>query len=358
MTYAVIMAGGAGSRFWPKSRIARPKQFVSLFGEQTMLQKTIQRLSGFADAGRVLVVTNESYLSIVQQQAPNLREQFVIGEKVARNTAPCVAAAAALLYEQDPDAVMVVLPADHEIGKPETFLSVLRSASELASKRESLVTIGIEPNRPETGYGYIRRKEEELELAGDHKAYPVMNFTEKPDSETASGFLASSDYYWNSGMFIWKVSVIVEAFKKHLPEIYQGMEKLMKSEKRQEDMDQFYLGCPSVSIDYGIMEKAEKVDVIPAEFGWNDVGSWTAVHELSEKDADNNASGGANTLFLESQSNLVHSDSGKLIALIGLDDIAVVETDDAIMVMPLHKAQKVKELYEKIKSDPLKKEYL
>lgn len=358
MTYAVIMAGGAGTRFWPKSRVSRPKQFVSLFGEQTMIQKTIYRLKGFADPENTVVVTNESYIPIVQKQVPELKHQFIIGEKVARNTAPCVAAAAALLYEKDPDAVMAVLPADHEIGNPKEFLSVLRSAAELASARDSLVTIGIQPNRPETGYGYIRRKEEELSGTGGRKGYPVMNFTEKPDQETAESFLASGDYYWNSGMFIWKVSVIVEAFKTHLPEIYAGMEKLMNSEKSQQDMDGFYLGCPSISIDYGIMEKAEKVDVIPAEFGWNDVGSWTAVHELSEKDENLNAVGSARAVFLDSRSNLVHSESGKLIALVGMENIAVIETDDAVLVLPLEQAQSVKELYEEIKKDPDKKGFL
>lgn len=358
MTYAVIMAGGAGTRFWPKSRIARPKQFVSLFGEQTMLQKTIHRLSGFVDSGQILVVTNESYLSIVKEQIPSLNGEFIIGEKVARNTAPCVAAAAALLYDTDPDGVMVVLPADHEIGNPAEFLKVLKSASELASSRNSLVTIGIQPNRPETGYGYIRRKEADIGEYGGRKAYPVMNFTEKPDEETARSFLASGEYYWNSGMFIWTVSAIVEAFRTHLPEIYSGMEKLMNSEKSQNDMDEFYLGCPSVSIDYGIMEKAEKVDVIPAEFGWNDVGSWTAVQELSEKDSEGNVAGSSNALFLESRSNLVHSESGKLITLIGMENIAVVETEDALMVLPLDQAQKVKELYEEIKKDPEKKGFL
>lgn len=358
MTYAVIMAGGSGTRFWPKSTKSLPKQFLNLFGEHTMIQETVNRLSGMIDPARVLVVTNDSYISIVEKQLPEVKKEFIVGEPVARNTAPCVAAAAAILYKEDPDSVMVVLPADHRIGKPDKFLNVLSSAVETAKSEDSLVTIGIRPNRPETGYGYIRFHENQCFKKGDHPVYNVKNFTEKPDLETAESFLKSGDYLWNSGMFIWKTKTILKAFESHLPEIHDLTEELLKSDCGEDDLNRFYRSCPSISIDYGIMEKAEKVQVIPGDFDWNDVGSWTAVHELSEKDKQGNAVGKALTSIHDSSSNLIHSGSDKIIALVGVDNIAVVETDKAILVVNLNKAQGVKEVVEDLKKDPKKSGYL
>lgn len=357
MNYAVIMAGGAGTRFWPKSRISRPKQFLSLFGKGTMLQKTIGRLEGFVDPENVLVITNETYVQIVANQAPGLSKDHIIGETVARNTAPCVAAAAALLYRKDPDAVMIVLPADHEIGKPKDFVKTLRTAVSAAEKYDSLVTIGIHPDRPETGYGYIHRGEKPLK-AGEGDVYPVIKFEEKPNRERAEMFLKSGEYLWNGGIFIWKVSSIVDAFKKHMPEIYGYMNDLIHSEATSGQIDDFYRACPSISVDYGIMEKAENVQVVPGSFGWNDVGSWKAVYELTGKDENENAKGDSNALFHNSSNSLVHSESKKLITLVGVDNLAVVETEDSIMVINLDNAQEVKEVYEKIKSDDEKKEFL
>ena len=356
MNYAVIMAGGAGTRFWPKSRISRPKQFLSLFGKKTMLQKTIGRLQGFIDPKNVLVITNESYLQIVADQAPDLEEEHIIGETVARNTAPCVAAAAALLYKKDPDAVMIVLPADHEIGKPDEFIQTLKTAVSAAEKYNSLVTIGIHPDRPETGYGYIQRGEKPLIENG--AVYPVVKFEEKPNLERAEKFLKSGDYLWNGGIFIWKVSSIVDSFKKHMPEIYGLMNDLMDSDATSGEIDHFYRSCPSISVDYGIMEKAENVQVVPGSFEWNDVGSWKAVHDLSEKDENRNAKGDANTFFHKTSNSLIHSESNKLITLVGVENLAVVETEDSIMVINLDNAQDVKEVYEKIKSDEEKRGFL
>ena len=358
MTYAVIMAGGAGTRFWPKSRISRPKQFIKLFGSETMLQKTVKRLSGFLPPKNIMIVTNEDYVPIVKEQVPQLTDKFLIGETVARNTAPCVAAAASLLYKKDPDGVMVILPSDHLIGDNEDFYSVLETAVSTAEKQNSLVTIGIEPNRPETGYGYIRRTENADIFEAGHLVYEVRNFTEKPEIDRALAFLESGDYLWNSGIFIWKVSTIVEAFKKYLPEVYKNMETLIQSPQKKEDIDSFYTACPSVSIDYGIMEKADKVHVVPGDFEWNDVGSWKAVHELSEKDSDDNASDGAQAIFYNSSSNLAHSETGKLIAFAGVENIAVVETEDAILVVDLENAQAVKGVYEKLRENENTKKYL
>lgn len=357
MNYAVIMAGGAGTRFWPKSRKSRPKQFLSLFGRETMLQKTIGRLEGFIDPKNVLVITNETYLQMVTNQSPDLAEDHIIGESVARNTAPCVAAAAALLYKKDPDAVMIVLPADHEIGKPDEFVKTLKTAVSAAKEYDSLVTIGIRPDRPETGYGYIRRGEKPLREDGG-AVYPVIKFEEKPNLERAKEFLESGDYLWNGGIFIWKVSVIVDSFRKYMPEIYGYMNDLIQGDATAGQIDEFYRACPSISVDYGIMEKAKNVQVVPGSFEWNDVGSWKAVHDLSEKDESQNAKGDSNALFHNTTNSLVHSDSKRLITLVGVDNLAVVETEDSIMVMNLDKAQEVKEVYEKIKNDPETKDFL
>tara|TARA_R100001143_G_scaffold63593_1_gene73121 strand:+ start:30061 stop:31134 length:1074 start_codon:yes stop_codon:yes gene_type:complete len=357
MNYAVIMAGGTGTRFWPKSRKSRPKQFLSLFGNETMLQKTIGRLKGFIDPENVLVITNEDYLKIVANQVPKLAKDHIIGEKVARNTAPCVAAAAALLYKKDPDAVMIVLPADHEIGKPEAFVKTLKTAVSVAEKYDSLVTIGIQPDRPETGYGYIHRGDEPVNVGGE-VVYPVLKFEEKPNLGRAEKFLESGEYFWNGGIFIWKVRTIVDAFKNHMPEIFGYMNDLIYSEATTKDIDKFYKACPSISVDYGIMEKAENVHVVPGSFEWNDVGSWKAVHKLSEKDENQNAKGNANALFHNTSNSLIHSDSNKIIALVGVDNIAVVETEDSIMVINLDEAQKVKDVYEMIKNDSDIREYL
>ncbi|MCC5907435.1 MAG: mannose-1-phosphate guanylyltransferase [Balneolaceae bacterium] len=358
MIYAVIMAGGAGTRFWPKSRMQKPKQFLNLFGGRSMLQQTADRLDGFIAKDKIMVITNQSYRPLVQEQLPGLIDSFLIGEPVARNTAPCIASAASLLYKENPQAVMVVLPADHRIGNPEAFKKVLASAVETARSEETLVTIGIEPNRPETGYGYIRREVKPDAKRGENSVYKVKNFTEKPDLPTAEQFLKSGDYLWNSGMFIWKVSTIVDVFKHHLPGIYEQMERLIVSDKSAKDIDLFYEKCPSVSIDYGIMEKAESVHVVPGSFDWNDVGSWKAVHELSKKDPAGNAAGKSKALFHKSGTNLVHTDSGKLVTFVGVDEVALVETDDAILVVNLSETQEVKKLVDILGEDPDLEHYI
>ena len=352
MTYAVIMAGGTGTRFWPKSTSKHPKQFLKLFGKETMIQQTVHRLSPHINSENVLVVTNSDYVPFVERQLPSVPAHQVVGEPVARNTAPCVAAAAAILHKIDPESTMVVLPADHRIEDRERFLNVLDGAAGLADKSEALITIGIEPNRPETGYGYIQYDSADESEAGDFSAYAVKNFTEKPDLEKAKSFVQSGDYVWNSGMFIWKTSAILKAFENYLPEIYELTRDLIQSDVTDEDVRKFYDACPSISVDYGIMEKAENVRVIPAEFGWNDVGSWRSVHDLSDKDDQQNALEPADTVALNSRSNLVQSDSGKQVVLIGVENLAVVETEDAIMVLNLDHDQEVKQVVEQFKADP------
>ena len=358
MNYAVIMAGGTGTRFWPLSKKRKPKQFLSLFSEKTLLQETVNRLDGFIPQSRAMVITNRDYREWVSEQIPNIPKDFIIGEPVAKNTAPCIASAAAVLLRKDPDAVMMVMPADHQIQNRQALHSVLNTASKTALEENALVTIGIEPSRPETGYGYIRREEDMQFKKNKLPVYKVKNFTEKPDEETAVRFFKSGDYLWNSGIFVWKASAIVNAFQKYLPDLYKHLETLMNSGLANGDIDEFYYSCPNVSIDYGVMEKAKDVYLIPAEFDWNDIGSWKAVHELAKKDENGNASLGTEIITEGAKQTLVHSSSGKLITLVGVSNIALVETEDSIMVLNLDKAQDVKSVVEVMKSDSDLKKYL
>lgn len=358
MNYAVIMAGGTGTRFWPLSKKRKPKQFLSLFSEKTLLQDTVDRLDGFIPESRAMVITNRDYKEWVSDQIPDIPEEFIIGEPVAKNTAPCIASAAAVLLKKDPEAVMMVMPADHQIQNREALHTVLDAAAKTALQEDALVTIGIEPNRPETGYGYIRRGSDKRFIKNELPVYKVKNFTEKPDEKTAATFLKSGDYLWNSGIFVWKASTIVNAFRNHLPDLYKHLDTLINSSLATGDIDEFYYSCPSVSIDYGVMEKADDVFLIPGDFNWNDIGSWKAVHELAEKDETGNAFFGVDVIEEGSHETLVHSKSGKLITLVGVSNIALVETDDSILVLNLDKAQDVKNVVDTLKADKDLKKYL
>ncbi|HET8866260.1 MAG TPA: mannose-1-phosphate guanylyltransferase [Gracilimonas sp.] len=361
MVYAVIMAGGSGTRFWPKSTKKLPKQFLSLFGEGTMIQNTARRIEPIIPQERILVITNDDYVDIVKDQLPSIPADNVVGEPVAKNTAPCVAIAAEMLYKKDPEAVMVVLPADHHIQEPEIFNEFLKAAIEKAGSGENLVTIGINPDRPETGYGYIHGDDSVQEEYNQKLVHPVKAFKEKPDEATAQQFLVAGDYYWNSGMFIWSVSTILNEFKKYLPDMYDLVKKSSDSffsQDHKSAVDSFYRACESVSIDYGIMEHAENVFLVPAEFGWNDVGSWTAAYELGNKDSHGNVINTKHATFSESTKNYISSKSGKMISIVGVDGIAVVETDDAILVCKLDKAQNVKEIVDELKSNEELKKFL
>lgn len=354
MLHAVIMAGGTGTRFWPRSTEAHPKQFLNIFGERTMLQSTVDRIQKLVPRDRVWVITNDRYVDLVKEQLPGVPARNIVGEPVGRNTAPCVAAAAALIREQDPEGTMAVLPADHHISQPDKFISILEAADAQASDGQSLVTIGIEPDHPETGFGYIEFDTDVSETQKGHEIKKVKQFREKPDLDTAKDFIASGNFLWNSGMFIWQASTILDEFKKHLPTIYNEVEKLapaIGSDNQKEAVDQFYHNCMSISIDYGIMEQADSVFVVPGSFGWNDVGSWRAVYDLREKDENGNVVQADTVTFVRAKDNLIQSSSGKMIALIGVEDLAVVETDQAILVCKLDESQGVKEVVNKLRKD-------
>ncbi|MDX1617836.1 MAG: mannose-1-phosphate guanylyltransferase, partial [Balneolaceae bacterium] len=344
MLHAVIMAGGSGTRFWPKSTQARPKQFLNLFGDRSMLQMTVDRIEQLVPFERILVITNDRYVDLVEEQLPDLPVENIVGEPVARDTAPCVAYAAGMLRQRDPDATMFVLPADHYIEHTDRFLSILQAAAAKA-EQECLVTIGIQPDRPETGYGYIEYDATHEESVEGMTVRRVNQFTEKPDEETARSFLRAGHYLWNSGMFIWKAATVIGQFREHQPGIYTQIESLEAADPGDDSvLRRFYENCPAISIDYGIMEHARDIFVVPGAFGWNDVGSWTALYELRSKDENGNVVHTKHLKTEQAVNNLIQTQSEKMVALVGVDNLAVVETDDAILICNLDKAQGVKQI--------------
>lgn len=354
MIYGLIMAGGIGSRFWPKSRIGRPKQFLEFFGSQSLIQTTINRIRPLIPPERIIVSTNSDYAALVKEQIPDIPDENIIGEPVAKNTGPCIAFAAALIRERDPDATMVVLPSDHFIRNEKAFLEDLENCVTLANEKEELVTIGIPPTRPETGYGYIQYVDKESVSNTVEESYVVKTFAEKPDLDTALKFLQSGDFLWNSGMFIWKAKSILKEIKEHLPVLFHQVEIFQKSLSEnegkidQKTLEKVYNSCFSVSIDYGIMEKSGRVLVLLSHFDWSDLGSWMAIYELQkEKNTDEygNVIQQGKSICINSENCYLDSDNKKLIALVGLQGIGVIETKDAILICRLDSSQDVKEVY-------------
>lgn len=358
MLHALIMAGGSGTRFWPSSTKKRPKQFLEIFGDRTMLQQTFDRIEPIIPAKRVWVITNEDYVDLVRKQLPGVPFSNIVGEPIARNTAPCVALAAALISRKDPDGTMVVLPADHHITQPDRFRSILATASSKAGKEDALVTIGIKPTRPETGYGYIESLPAKKESPNAPPVLEVRQFREKPDEETARSFLEAGHFLWNSGMFSWRTDTIIDRFNQHLPEVYRQIEVFLESEGTDDDIRTFYEGCPSISIDFGIMEKSSNVYVVPGSFGWNDVGSWRAVYDLREKDKMGNVREASCLQLHKAKNNLVKSGSEKIFALVGVENLAIVETDKAFLVCNLDEAQGVKQIVEQLRANDELNEFL
>lgn len=347
MTYAVIMAGGIGSRFWPESRQARPKQFLNVFGDATLIQNTVARLNGIIPPERCLVVTHERYVSQVKQQLPAVPTENILAEPMSRNTAPCITYAAHVVKARDPDATMVVLPADHIIRDVRGFHTVLRTAIDDAQQPGTLVTIGIQPTHPETGYGYIQYDgPTDLPAVSEEnppEAYPVRTFAEKPDLSTAERFLDSGDFLWNSGMFIWRADTILNEIATHLPDLHDAftpVEEALATKSNATPLEDAFQDSPSVSIDYGVMERAETVKVVPGSFGWSDVGDWRAVYELSEKDEHGNALQGE-VIMHDSSRCYVQADD-RLVVLVGIHDAVVVDSGDAVLVSHRESTQQVK----------------
>ncbi len=335
----VILAGGSGTRFWPSSRSGNPKQFLALTSQHSLLQETLGRIRSKASGDRIYIVTNKKFKSIIARQTKGLGipARNILFEPSGKNTAPAIAWAASLIFKQDPDAVMAVLPSDHLIANKANYLKVLDQAVRLAEK-DYLVTLGIVPTRPETGYGYIKGRK-------NGAMYEVERFVEKPSLPKAQEYLKTKKYFWNSGMFIWKAGVILNEFKAYLPETY----KAFSAAPSQKAVEKFWNGLQSISIDYGIMEKAKRVAVVPAAgIGWSDVGSWEALWEVSAKDKNGNAFKGE--VVADGTRNTLAVADKRLVALVGLDDIVVVDTPDAVLVCRKSASQSVKNIVEALKA--------
>jgi mannose-1-phosphate guanylyltransferase len=345
--YAVIMAGGVGSRFWPRSTEKTPKQLLEIVNSGTLIQNTVERISSLIEPSKILIVTNKLQKPAVAKQLPQVPAENIIVEPIGRNTAPCIGLAALFIRRMDPDAVMVVLPADHLIADPEEFRRILSLSIWVAYESGKLITIGINPSRPETGYGYIQVIDEDdgTNPYLDRGIFKVKTFAEKPNRETAHKFLQSGDFIWNSGMFIWKVDTILREISASLPELSGELENIdgaIGTDRITQAIETGYGMIRGISIDYGVMEKAHEVYVLRGEFGWSDVGSWDEVYRLSGKDADGNSVTGKAVLH-GTKNTLVHA-GDKIIAAVDVEDLIIIASDNAILVCRRGESQDVKEV--------------
>lgn len=344
--YAVIMAGGVGSRFWPRSKKKLPKQLIKIFGEMTMIQATVDRLSGLVENENIFIITNELQRPEVIKQLKNIPVENIIEEPFGRNTAACIGLASIIVKAKDPDAVTVVLPADHIIKEKVKFETIIKNAAQFAYDSKGLVTIGINPTRPETGYGYIQIDDKKVAK----NIFKVFAFAEKPNYATALRFIESGDFLWNSGMFIWHVDAILDEIKNLMPDLYEGLMIIQNSLTKpnfREELINVYGQLKKISIDYGIMEKSSKVFLTKGMFTWSDVGNWEEVYQLSEKNKDGNAIIGKVFTDMVVDSYIYSPD--KMTAVIGLDNIIVISHEDTVLVCRRDKAQDVKEIVDFLK---------
>jgi len=343
-TYCVIMAGGVGSRFWPMSRSAYPKQFLDFLGlGRTLLQQTYDRFLPICPPENILVVTNARYADIVKQQLPDLKDDQILAEPSRRNTAPCVAYANHVIAARDPKAMIIVAPSDHLVMKEDAFQETVRLALQQASTADSLVTLGIMPNRPDTGYGYIQFSEGSSSVHARVKK--VKTFTEKPDHATAVSFLESGEFLWNAGIFIWSLESIRKAYREHLPEMeaqFTTGAQAFGTAAESAFITSIYNGCENVSIDYGIMERATNVFTVVSEFGWSDLGTWGSLYGHLPKDEQGNAKIGKDVKLYDCANNVVHAHDDRLMVLQGLEDFIVVSTKDALLVCRKQDEQQIK----------------
>lgn len=348
--YAIIMAGGIGSRFWPISRTSYPKQFIDILGTgKTLIQNTYDRFLKICPKENIYVVTNESYAGLVKEQLPDMGDNQILTEPVMRNTAPCVAYGCFKIESLNPDAAIVVAPSDHLILDEAAFVNAIEKSLETASEHQCLVTLGIKPSRPDTGYGYIQYTENAIN--GDfHK---VKTFTEKPNLELARTFLQSGDFLWNAGIFVWSAKAIVKAFNSYLPDmfdIFAEARSVYNTDDERRHVSNAYQRCTNISIDYGIMEKADNVYVLPSEFGWSDLGTWASIYELSNKDYVGNAVIPAEKVIMYDSSNcMVNVPDEKLVILQGLHDYIVVESNNTLLICPRDQEQNVKQVVADVK---------
>ena len=346
--YAIIMAGGVGSRFWPVSTTEFPKQFHDMLGSgETLIQKTFSRLSNIIPAENILILTNEKYNDLVLEQLPTVKQEQVLLEPAMRNTAPCILYASLKIKKQNPNAVMVVAPSDHWIEDEKAFCDNLQQCFDFCAAENALMTLGIQPTFPNTGFGYI-----EYDKSDSNPIKKVSQFREKPDYETAKSFLDSGNFLWNGGIFIWSVKAIINSFEEFQPQMnalfLEGLDSFNTNEEA-DFINQNYAKSENISIDYAILEKAENVFVLPATFDWNDLGTWGSLHEKLDKDENNNAVVNATVLLNNSSSNIISTSKEKLVIIDGLEDFIIVDKDNVLLIYPKSKEQEIKGIVAKLK---------
>jgi mannose-1-phosphate guanylyltransferase len=349
--YAIIMAGGIGSRFWPISRTSHPKQFIDILGTgKTLIQNTYERFLKICPKENIYVVTNENYTKLVKHQLPDMADQQILTEPVMRNTAPCVAYGCFKIESMNPDAAIVVAPSDHLILDEAAFIVAIEKSLQTATEKKCLVTLGIKPSRPDTGYGYIQYTDNAI----NDEFFKVKTFTEKPTTEIAQTFIQSGDFLWNAGIFVWSASAIIDAFNSYLPEmheIFAEARSVYNTDEEKAFIHKVYQRCINISIDYGIMEKAENVYVLPSEFGWSDLGTWASIYQLADKDYVGNAVIPSDKVIMYDSSNcMVNVPGEKLVILQGLHDFIVVESNNSLLICPRDQEQNIKQVVADVKN--------
>ena len=344
--HLVIMAGGVGSRFWPMSTTENPKQFIDVLGVgKSLLQLTVERFGDLVAPENIWVVTNQKYADIVEKQLPNMPKSNILCEPCRRNTAPCIAYVSWHIKSKDPKANIVVTPSDHIVTNTIEFQRVIRECMKFTSETDAIVTLGMKPNRPETGYGYIQADLSTASLR-NKEIYCVDSFREKPDYVTAEKYIQKNYYFWNAGIFIWSVNTIVNAFRIYQPtmsKIFESMHSIYGTDMEQEEINRRFPECESISVDYAIMEKAEEIFVCPADFGWSDLGTWGSLHLQSKKDLYGNACIGQDINLIESHNCIVHTTQEKRVVIQGLDGYIVAEKNDTLLICKLSEEQRIKQ---------------
>ena len=349
--YCVIMCGGVGSRFWPFSRTNVPKQFLDFFGTgKSLLQMTVERVSTLVDKDRIVLVTNESYADMLRQQLPEIKESNILLEPARRNTAPCICWAAHHIFAQDPEASIMTLPSDHLILKEMAFIKAMDEGMTFVENNDGLLTLGIKPTSPETGYGYIQKG---MQVIGSDDTMKVKSFTEKPNLEMAKMLIATGEFFWNSGIFLWRAKTILEAFKKYAPEIAAHFDMGLPyygTEKEQNFINDEFVNSPSISVDYAIMEKAENVYVKTVDLGWSDLGTWKALYETSPKNIEGNVTQNCKLISNDCSGTVFAIKGDKVIVAVGLKDYIVAENGNALLICPMSEEQKVRQMVNDVKS--------
>ncbi|MDX1940155.1 MAG: mannose-1-phosphate guanylyltransferase [Saprospiraceae bacterium] len=356
-TYVAIMAGGVGSRFWPASRTAKPKQFLDILGlGKSLLQMTVERFLPLCPPEHIFIVTNAVYRDLVKEQLPQLTDNQILLEPSRNNTAPCIGYTAFKLQQLNPNANLIVAPSDHVILNEANFIATLQKALDFTAEYDALVTLGIQPNRPDTGYGYINFEKK----AVHDNVHQVIKFTEKPPLEQAKAFLDSGDYLWNAGIFVWRVKTILSALQQNAPEIHSilgAKTDCYNTAQEQAFINEYYPTTPNISIDFAVMEKAKNVYTIPSDFGWSDLGTWASLHAESAKDASNNTCHVNEMVLMDTDNSLIYGPSGKLIVIKGLQNYIVVDEPDVLLIYPMWQEQEIKQITEQLKVKK-KDEYL